>query len=615
LLKGQKKRYSLIRQILVVLLLACTPLSVLAQYNNVLDVQTVNTRTNLLPYAEYYIDQSFQLGISTIQNQEKSDWRHITDAAQNFGQLNAPIWFKFHLKNVSKNDEKLYIELNYPHHDFLDVYFISEQTPQKKITTGDHLPFSSRANDEPSFIFPIPPSVKPLDIYISVRSEGLLKMPLYLATQTQLNKQTKNFNFVTGIYFGAILIMLVFNFFIFLTVKDSSYLYYLIYIAFSALFQLTLTGLSFQYLWPDIPSINNFGIIFAAILLAVSAVVFMQHFVGLTYTSAKFDYIWIKTLIGIFVLIAFSSIVISYHFALKMILFGSTIMVLTGFYIGLKYWLKGVRAAKYFALAWFSYLFFVTLYLLDSKQIINSSVFTEYALATGSLVELCLLSMAFADKLNSEKELRVQAQDELLDTQILMNQDLDSLVNHRTLELEEANTKLKALSITDSLTQLKNRYYFDYTFKKEFKRASREGWAFSVIMIDLDHFKKINDEHGHLFGDYCLRKSAQLIQSVVHRPSDTVARYGGEEIAILLPNTTLDGAIRLAEKIRENFRETEFNNTNISKFITVSLGVSSGSPTPNADSKAINLLDIADQCLYKAKENGRDQVVGLKCIF
>ena len=101
----------------------------------------------------------------------------------------------------------------------------------------------------------------------------------------------------------------------------------------------------------------------------------------------------------------------------------------------------------------------------------------------------------------------------------------------------------------------------------------------------------------------------------MHRPSDTVARYGGEEIAIILPNTTLDGAIRLAEKIRESFRETEFNDENISKFITVSLGVSSGSPTPDNVCNALNLLDIADQCLYKAKENGRDQVVGLKCNF
>ena len=409
--------------------------------------------------------------------------------------------------------------------------------------------------------------------------------------------------------------MLLFNLFIWLTVKDRRYFYYLIYILCRASFQWTLTGLSFQYLWPETPFLNQYGIIFTSILMAISAVVFIQKFLGLSYSTTKYDQIWINTLIGSFILIALSSAVVSYHFALKMLLIGASLMVLTGFYIGVKYWLKGVRSARFFALAWFSYLFFVVLYLLDSLQVINSSILTEYYLAIGSLVELSLLSIAFADKLNSEKALRVKAQNELLDIQIKMNLDLDTLVKNRTTELEEANIQLKALSVTDGLTQLKNRYYFDQVFKKEFKRAARENWPFSIIMIDIDHFKKINDEHGHLFGDYCLSKSASLIQSIIHRPSDTVARYGGEEIAILLPNTSLDGAIKLADKIREHFRETEFSDSGVSKFLTVSLGVSSGTPTPESEARAINLLETADQCLYKAKENGRDQVIGLKCNF
>jgi len=581
--------------------------------NETLDTQIINEKINLLPYSSYFIDYSFQFKINDIKKIKQTEW--TKNKSQNLGQINAPIWFKFQLKNTLLNSEKLYLGINYPHHDYINVYFINKKNTLKSIHTGDHLPFETRENAEPNFIFPIPPSQTPLDVYVSIRSEGLLKVPLYLATQTQLNEQTKNFNFASGIYFGSISIMLIFNLFIWLTVKDRSYFYYLVYIVCSASFQLTLTGLGFQYLWPDTPLFNQYGILITAILMAISAVIFIQKFLGLSYSTTKYDQIWINVLIGCFILIALSSAVVSYHFALQMLLLGASFMVLTGFYIGVKYWLKGVRSARFFALAWFSYLFFVALYLLDSKQIINSSILTEYYLAIGSLVELCLLSIAFADKLNSEKELRVKAQNELLDIQIKMNQDLDTLVKDRTIELEEANIQLKALSVTDGLTQLKNRYYFDLAFKKEFKRAAREGWHFSIIMIDIDYFKKINDEYGHLFGDYCLEKSASLIQSVVHRPSDTVARYGGEEIAILLPNTTLDGAMKLAEKIREHFRETEFSDSGINQSITVSLGVSSGKPNPNNQVSALKLLEIADQCLYKAKENGRDQVVGLKYNF
>mgnify|MGYP000621400209 CR=1 FL=1 len=580
-----------------------------------IDVRTVDKHINVLQFTDYFIDHSFLFNIDDIKNINQNKWTKNENTSQNFGQINAPIWFKFRLKNINQNTEQLYLTLNYPHHDFVNIYYVNNKEIIKEIHTGDSLPFESRENTEPNFISPIPSTYPSLEVYISIRSEGLLKIPLYLETQTQLNEQIKKFNFASGIYFGAIAIMLIFNLFIWLTVKDTSYFYYLVYIICSASFQWTLTGLSFQYLWSDFPLVNQYGIIITAILMAVSAVIFIQKFLGLSYSTTKYDQIWINILIGCFILIALSSVVVSYHFALKMLLLGASFMVLTGFYIGVKYWLKGIRSARFFALAWFSYLFFVVLFLLDSKQIINSSILTEYYLAIGSLVELCLLSIAFADKLNSEKELRVKAQDELLDIQIKMNRDLDTLVKDRTIELEEANIQLKALSVTDALTQLKNRYYFDLTFKKEFKRAAREGWPFSIIMIDIDYFKKINDEYGHLFGDYCLEKSASLIQSIVHRPSDTVARYGGEEIAILLPNTTLDGAIKLAEKIREHFRETEFSDSGISQSITVSLGVSSGKPNQNNQSSALKLLEIADQCLYKAKENGRDQVVGLKCNF
>ncbi|MFT5718130.1 MAG: diguanylate cyclase (GGDEF)-like protein [Oleiphilaceae bacterium] len=579
------------------------------------DAQTVNESIDLLPFASYYTDHSFQFKIDDIKNIHQIDWVKNKNTSQNFGQINAPIWFKISLKNTHKNKERLYLVLNYPHHDFVNVYYTNNKDIIKEIHTGDALPFKTRENTEPNFIFPIPASHDFLDVYISIQSEGLLKIPLYLETQTQLNKQTKNFNFVSGIYFGAIAIMLAFNLFIWLTVKDRSYFYYLVYIIFSASFQWTLTGLSFQYIWPELPLLNQYGIIITTTLTGISAVIFMQKFLGINYSANKYDQILISALIGCYILIALSSVVVSYHFALQMLLLGASFMVLTGFYVGVKYWLRGIRSARFFALAWFCYLFFVILYLLDSKQVINSSILTEYYLAIGSLIELSLLSIAFADKLNSEKELRVNAQNELLDIQIKMNLDLDTLVKNRTVELEEANIQLKALSVTDGLTQLKNRYFFDQTFIKEFKRAARENWPFSIIMIDIDFFKKINDEYGHLFGDYCLVKSASLIQSIVHRPSDTVARYGGEEIAILLPNTSLDGAIKLAEKIREHFRETEFTNSGISKFITVSLGVSCGHPKPKHQDNAIKLLEIADQCLYKAKESGRDQVVGLKCSF
>ena len=583
----------------------------------VLNNNVQNQRVDILPYLSYLIDGSFSAGIQSIQAIPQEKWKLNDKRTQNFGQLNAPLWFKLKIKQPAQQEVKTqrFLKLKYPHHDKVSIFFIHNNQIIKEINTGDLLPFKTRITEFPIFAFKIPNQTEILDIYISVQSEGILQLPLSIVTQEELSKQSSEFSFLTGIYFGSILIMLIYNGFVYLTIKDRSYLYYLVYLCSCATLQLVLSGIGFQYLWPNLPELNNYAVILSATFVGISAIMFIQNFIGINHTTAKRDDILIKLLIIAFILVSISSFVISYSFALSMTFINVSVMVVTGFYLGVKYWLKGVKTARYFALAWFSYLLFIVIYLLETNRYISPNIINENAISIGSLIELALLSIAFADKLNVEKELRVQAQDALLDAQIQMNADLDSIVNARTSELESANTQLKELSVTDGLTKLKNRYFFDQTFKREFKRAAREGWNFSVMMIDVDHFKNINDQYGHLFGDYCLSKSAQLITSVIHRPSDTVARYGGEEIAIILPNTPLDGAMQLAEKIREQFKETEFNDSDIQTYLTVSIGVASATPDRNSVKNAIKLLDLADQCLYKAKQTGRDKVIGQKHYF
>lgn len=575
-------------------------------------IQDLLDRKIISPLLSYSIDASSKAGIDEMLQLDSKSWISNAKGKQNFGQLSVPIWFKFSLKDVLSANEPLFLELSYPHHDYLNLYIVAGSEVLRSYQTGDLRSFASRGISHPDFVFPIPDSKDHIEVYFSVHTEGILQIPIMLMTQSEFDRKKTGFTFFSGLYFGAIMIMLIYNSFIYLTVKDQSYLYYLAFITASALLQLTFSGLAFMYLWPDLAYINHYAIIVSAALVTICAIRFMQRFVGIDRIASPVDYIWMELLIGAFALVLISSLLLSYSYALKATYVVAGLTIITGFYIGLKYWRKGYKAARFFTFAWFIYLIFIGLYILDSHQVIEPNIISENAFSLGSLIELSLLSIAFADKLNEEKELRVNVQDELLVTQLRMNDKLDSLVESRTAELEEANAKLQQLSVTDGLTQLKNRYYFDFAYKREFQRAARENWPFSVIMIDIDNFKKLNDEHGHLFGDYCLGKSAQLIQSVIRRPSDTVARYGGEEIAVLLPNTPLDGAIRLAEIIREQFRETEFVTSGIHQYLTVSIGVACGEPLPEMQDNQLALLELADQCLYKAKRNGRDQVVGQK---
>ncbi len=176
-------------------------------------------------------------------------------------------------------------------------------------------------------------------------------------------------------------------------------------------------------------------------------------------------------------------------------------------------------------------------------------------------------------------------------------------------QLEAANQQLQKLANHDGLTGVANRYRFDEYLQQEWKRMARESQPLSLLLLDVDFFKKYNDTYGHLQGDQCLKKVAEVISNNVQRPGDLVARYGGEEFAVILPNTPLSGAKKVAEKIQQNLRKTELEHqgSSISKFVTLSCGVSS--LIPDYYQSATTLIQAADRALYQAKASGRNRVV------
>ncbi|MFN6462246.1 MAG: diguanylate cyclase domain-containing protein [Nostoc sp. DedVER02] len=191
---------------------------------------------------------------------------------------------------------------------------------------------------------------------------------------------------------------------------------------------------------------------------------------------------------------------------------------------------------------------------------------------------------------------------------------LEQRVQERTAELviakekvEDANQKLEQLVNLDGLTQVANRRCFDGRLQAEWKRLAREQKPLSLILCDVDKFKLYNDYYGHLGGDDCLITIAQTMQQMVHRPADLVARYGGEEFSVLLPNTDLLGAIKVAESIQQAIHNKAIPHaqSDIKDIVTLSLGISSVIPT--CDIKPHTLILSADQALYNAKHKGRDR--------
>ena len=213
-----------------------------------------------------------------------------------------------------------------------------------------------------------------------------------------------------------------------------------------------------------------------------------------------------------------------------------------------------------------------------------------------SLNKLSEAAMAVAEG-ELDKKVTLEARDELGKLAIVLDK--------MRIQLQVREKQLVELTITDGLTGVRNRKYFNERLKEQIELCKRSSKPISLLIIDIDHFKVINDTYGHQAGDLCLIEAAQTLRKSLERVTDEVSRFGGEEFAVFLPSTDLEGAKVVAEQLCNSIRSicVQCNDHDIK--MTISIGVSSSETIekPNED----NLLSLADKALYRAKEGGRDR--------
>ncbi len=191
--------------------------------------------------------------------------------------------------------------------------------------------------------------------------------------------------------------------------------------------------------------------------------------------------------------------------------------------------------------------------------------------------------------------------------QLIERDRLQAELRGAKTELEKTNESLQRMALSDGLTGLANRRHFDQRLEAEFKRAIRDQTPIALVMIDVDYFKKFNDQHGHVEGDACLQMVARAVQAGPRRPGDIAARFGGEEFTVLLPGTDIDGAVAVAEAIHAAIAALNVpHGASPFRSVTISAGVHA--LTPAHGQPARTLVESADRALYQAKAEGRNRV-------
>ena len=572
---------------------------------------------DLSPQMAYLVDDANQLSYQDVLHVQDESWRRTEQPVPSFGFSRSTYWFKIELQNRSAEIRTPLLEIANAMLNQLDLYQTVDQQLMQQFSTGTDLPFSQRPIAHRYFLFPLtlqPDSVSV--IHVRVQSNGSVRLPITLWDSDAFHERNQIDMLAIGAYFTVLLLALGYILVTTITIPHSAMFALAGFISCFGLFQLATLGVGLEYVWTEYPAMNELSTVFSICFGLAFACWFTLLVLDLKHHSVAARR-FLEVMILLPLLTAAAYLLLPYHmiapWAAALVVPASLGML----FIGLVGSSRGYKSARHFTLSWLVLLIGIVVLSLNRFAVLPSNAFTEQAAVIGFIGMMMMMAWAFSADINKLRfhyeKIELSAERLARAQQETISARLEDQVKERTRELEEAlselsdsNATLMELSTIDSLTSVKNRHYFDEIYLQEWKRATRENYPLSLLLLDIDHFKNVNDTYGHLAGDDCLRSVAQNIQHVLRRPADILARYGGEEFVVVLPYTANENAFQLADQIRKQIESTTIEADGFDIQLTISIGVST--VIPHEEDEQRDLIFSADIALYEAKRSGRNMV-------
>lgn len=505
------------------------------------------------------------------------------------------IWLRLALQSDAQQTRVWRLELNYASLDEVRLYDIGADGVRES-RSGDTVPYAQRSvgHRNPVFEIVLQPGEQ-RTLYLRVDSRGSMTLSGALMSSRDFEQHSQNGYLAHAIYFGVLIALGLYNLLLFLALRERPFLNYVLFMFAFALSVLSLNGLGAQYLWSEAAPWSNRMLPVSLTTAALLSVVFARSFLDTRQWLPRWDkgLLMLSIAIGAAVL---ASVLLPLQRALQLMsLTGliATLTLLVTSFVCIGYRVPGARL---FALAWLMLLTGAVLLALRNFALIPSNFLTLYAMQIGSGLEMILLSFALAARFNELKRQREAALQ--LNEQILAKR-----VTERTQALEQANQRLSELALQDPLTGLANRTALQQHLEQALARSQRRNELLAVMLIDLDGFKPINDQHGHGYGDLVLAEVAQRLRQYV-RDTDLPARLGGDEFVVICESVqSAEDAHDLAKRLLEGLDTPMYLEDR-----AVRVGASIGIALSRGADNATMLIRLADAAMYRAKAEGRNRV-------